>query len=166
MIHRVRDLCRSAQETLTRATSHEVPSEEASQVLAHALGLARQAVELAESSLGEGSYGHLQAMVVQGGILTEAHLISEAKVVFAQVTLGLHPLFHVDPEGAIHILGRLVIWYHDLGDATQSEILLAQLKSFTKAAYGSDHPRYLMLEVRGPEWLAEGRSQPFGLWHF
>lgn len=166
MIHRVRDLCRSAQETLAQATSSEVPPGEASQVLAHAMGLASQAVELAETSLGEGSYGHLQAMVVQGGILTAAHLVSEAKSVFAQVAVGLHRLFHVDPEGTIHILGRLVIWYHELGDATESELLLAQLKSFTKAAYGPDHPRYLVLEVRGPEWLAEGRSQPFGLWHF
>jgi hypothetical protein len=105
-------------------------------------------------------------MVVQGGILTEAHLISEAKEIFAQVVVDLPKLSHVDPEGAIHILGRLVIWYHELGDAAQTELLLAQLKSFTKAAYGPDHPRYLLLEARGHEWLAEGRSQPFGLWHF
>jgi hypothetical protein len=166
MIHRVRDLCRSAQETLTQAAATEVPSEEASQALSHALDLAHQAVELADSSLGEGSYGHLQAMVIQGGILKEAHKISEARSVFAQVEAGLLRLSQVDPDGAIHILGRLVIWYHELGDTTKSQLLLAQLKSFTKAAYGPDHPRYLMLEVQGHEWLAEGRSQPFGLWHF
>ena len=166
MIDRVRDLCRSAEETLARAMATGESSKDEGQLRARAIELAREAVHLAAKCQGPATYPHLQAQVVLGWILSATGSQAEAKDLFVRVETGLEKLAHPDPEGAIHILGRLVIWYHEVGEPSQVQRLFAQLKSVTKSAYGPDHPRYLMLEAQGERWLTEGYPRPFGLWHF
>jgi len=143
-----------------------VTPEEEARTRAHALELAREAVQLAGASVGDGSYAHLQALLVYGWVLSETRLVQEAQAIFAQVEDHLVKLSLSDPEGALHILGRLVIWYHESGDHSQAQRLLVELRRITKAAYGSDHPRYLLLEAQGERWLTERHARPFGLWHF
>lgn len=166
MIDQVRDLCRSAERALTQAMATGGSPEEVDRLRGEALRLGGEAVKLAVRSSGRGTYPHLQAQVVLGGILAAAGDLAQARSIFCRVETDLAKLFQDDPEGALHILGRLLLWYHEVAEPAQVQRLFAQLKSATQSVYGPDHPRSLMLEVQGERWLTEGHSKPFGLWHF
>ena len=161
----VRDLCRSAQEALDRFVLQGPPAASAADGAA-ALALAAQAVAVAMSSVGYGSFPHIQAMVTDGLIKTELHGKQAAQDLFEESAQLARTLYGQDPERALHLLGKIAVWYWQEGDQNRACELLSLLLEFTERTFGPDHPRYLVLRSQGLRWLSSPDGRPLGLWHF
>ena len=161
----VRDLCRSAQEALDRCALQGSPAARASDG-ASALALAAQAVAVATSSVGYGSFPHIQAMVTFGLIKTELQGGQAAQGLFEESAHLALTLYGQDPERALHLLGKMALWYWQEGDQDRASELLTLLLEFTERTFGPDHPRYLVLKSQGLRWLSSPDGRPLGLWHF